>query len=145
MKTHISKSFKNPIGFKEFKQSTIEIVHSPWLAAARVDISNYIIDENIMFSTPDIPIVANNGTRIASSKDEVLYTILDMVNKPMYSAQSFQSIEELISDETDAIVEFDYGQKTRTMIFKNGVNKHFYEYYGSEKELAYTLEKIKHI
>lgn len=145
VKAFINESFKNTINIKEFKRPTIEIVHSPKLAAARIDISNFIVDENILFLTPDIPIVANNGTGIASSKDEVRNLILDMVNIPMYSAQSFQSIEELIPASTDAIVEFGYGQKTRPFIYEHGVRQQFFEYFGSEQSLQQTINSIKSI
>ncbi len=144
VKEFIKKSFKNTIKIKEFKRPTIEIVHSPKLSAARIDISNFIVDENITFSTPDIPIVANNGTGIASSKDEVRSLILDMTNIPMYSAQSFQSIDELIPANTDAIIEFGYGQKTRPLIDGHGVRQHFFEYFGSEKSFQQTINRIKY-
>lgn len=145
VKEFINKSFKNAINIKEFKRPTIEIVHSPKLAAVRIDISNFIVDENIFFLTPDIPIVANNGTGIAASKDDVQNLILDMVNIPMYSAQSFQSLEELIPASTDAIVEFGYGQKTRPFIYEHGVRQQFFEYFGSAQNLQQTINRIKSI
>ena len=145
IKTFINKSLKNAITVKEFKRPTIEIVHSPNLSAARIDISNFIVDENITFQTPDIPIVANNGTGIAASKDEVRNLILDMANIPMYSAQSFQSIEKLIPANTDAIVEFGYGQKTRPFIHAHGVRQQFFEYFGSEQSLQQIINRIKRI
>ncbi len=145
VKVFINKLFKNAIKVKEFKRPTIEIVHSPKLVGARIDISNFIVDENILFSTPDIPIVANNGTGIASSKDDVRSLILDMTNIPMYSAQSFQSIEKLIPANTDAIVEFGYGQKTRPFVYEHGVSQPFFEYFGSEQNLQQIANRIKSI
>jgi hypothetical protein len=145
VKTFINKLFKNTIRVKEFKRPTIEIVHSPNLEEARIDISNFIVDEDILFLAPDIPIVANNGTGIASSKDSVRNLILDMANVPMYSAQSFQSIEELIPANTNAIVEFGYGQKTRPFINEHGVRQQFFEYFGSEQRLQRTINRIKNV
>ncbi|MEJ2691781.1 MAG: hypothetical protein P8166_01705 [Candidatus Thiodiazotropha sp.] len=145
VKTFVSETFRSSINIREFKRPTIEIVHSPSLSSARIDISNYIVDENISFSTPDIPIVANNGTGIASSKDDVRSLILDMANIPMYSAQSFQSIDELIPANTNAIVEFGYGQKTRHFVSAHGVRQQFFEYFGSEQDLQQTIIGINSI
>jgi hypothetical protein len=141
----INNSFNNTIFFTEFKRPTIEIVHSPKLTAARIDISNFFVDENIQFFRPDIPIVANNGTGIASAKDEVRNLILDMVNAPMYSAQSFHYIDELLPANTDAIVEFGYGQKTRPFIDEHGVKQYFFEYFGCEQSLKQTIRSVKSI
>ena len=104
-----------------------------------------MIDENISFSTPDIPIVANNGTGIALSKNDVRNLILDMVNIPMYSAQSFQSIKDLIPFDTDALVEFGYGEKTKPFIVEHGVNLPFFEYYGNNHRLQNVANNIKNI
>jgi len=145
IKTFISRSFSNTISFKEFKRPTMEIVHSPMLAPARIDISNYFVEEKITFSDPDIPIVANNGTGIASSKNEVRNTILDITNRPMCTAQSFQSFGETISPYTDAIVELGYGQKTRPFISEHRIRQQFFEYFGDAQELQETINSIKSI
>lgn len=145
IKSYINISFGNAVCFREFKRPTIEIVHSPKLAPARIGITNFIIDENISFSIPDIPIVANNGTSIASSKNEVRNLILDMVNVPMYSAQSFRLIKDTISLGTDAIVEFGYGQKTRPFIVEHGIEQPFFEYYGDNHRLQQIVNSIKNI
>jgi len=144
-RAYIDESFHNTIHVKEFKRPTIEIVHSPRLAGARIDISDFFAEENISFFAPEIPIVSNNGTGIATSKDDVRNLILDMTNIPMYSAQSFQSIEELIPDNTDAIVEFGYGQKTRPFIHEHGVRQQFFEYFGHEQSLQQTISEVKNI
>lgn len=145
IKSFVNTSFGNAVCFREFKRPTIEIIHSPKLAPARIGITNFMIIENISFSTPDIPIVANNGTCIASSKNEVRNLILDMVNMPMYSAQSFQFIKDIIPLDTDAIVEFGYGQKTRPFIVEHGVELPFFEYYGDNHRLQEIVNSIKTI
>ncbi len=145
IKNYIKTLFGSGIFFKDFKRPTIEIIHSPKLAPARIDITNFMIDENISFSTPDIPIVANNVTNIASSKNEVRNLILDMVNTPMYSAQSFKFIKEKSSLNTDIIVELGYGQKTRRFIVEHGIKQPFFEYYGDDHKLQQIANNIKSI
>lgn len=144
VKTFIAASFGNLVCLEEFKQPTKEIVHSPKLAAARIDISNLIVDENIIFSTPNTPIVANNGTGIASSKNDIRNLMLDMVNIPMYSAQSFRLIKDMIPSDTDAIVEFGYGQKTRSFIAEHSVEQPFFEYFGDIQRLSDIRSNLKH-
>ncbi|MFT6986064.1 MAG: hypothetical protein ACJAT7_001885 [Psychromonas sp.] len=143
IKEFIEESFGNTISFIEFKRPTIEIIHSPKLAPARIAISNFMIDENILFSRPDIPILANNGTGIASSADDVRNLILDMTNIPMYSAQSFQSFEEMVPADTDAIVELGYGKKTQSFIYEHGIRQPFFEYFGDDHKLQCTINNIK--
>ena len=141
----LKQQFGDAVVINEFKRPTIEIVHSPRLAPARVDISNFIVEQNICFADPDMPIVANNGTGIALSKDEVRNLILDMVNIPMYSAQSFRSLSALIPNNTDAIVEFGYGEKTRPFVENHQVKQAFFEYFGNNKQLQTTLDSINRI
>ena len=145
VKQYVSDNFEEDISLEEFKQPTIEIVHSPKLISARIDIANFIIDENISFLTPNVPIVANNGTGIASSKHDVRNLILDMANIPMFSAQSFQSITNLIPHDTLAIVEFGYGQKTRNFIVEHNVEQHFFEYFGGVNKLKEIDNMIMNI
>lgn len=145
IKVFIDSSFGKEVSLKEFKQPTIEIIHSPKLALARIEITNFMIDENISFSNPNVPIVANNGTDIVTSKDEVRNLILDMVDIPMFSAQSFHLLKDIVSCKTDAIVELGYGHKTRPFIVDHEVEQPFFEYCGNSHRLLEVATSIQEI
>ncbi|MEJ2406620.1 MAG: hypothetical protein P8171_20450, partial [Candidatus Thiodiazotropha sp.] len=142
----INRTF--PHGFDIFRWQKIALNNHEIHAYIHHSIFNEIrdfINNSFQFFRPDIPIVANNGTGIASAKDEVRNLILDMVNAPMYSAQSFHYIDELLPANTDAIVEFGYGQKTRPFIDEHGVKQYFFEYFGCEQSLKQTIRSVKSI
>ena len=141
----IQSEFSNDVLLVEFKRPTIEIVHSPLLAPARININNFLIEKNITFKNPDIPIVANNGTGTALTQNDVRELILDMVNLPMYSAQSFQFFDEMVPAKTNAIVEFGYGQKMRQFIAEHNVKQPFFEFFGSNHKLYETISAIRAI
>jgi hypothetical protein len=89
--------------------------------------------------------VANNGTGTAITQNDVRELILDMVNLPMYSAQSFQSFDEMVPAKTNAIVELGYGQKARQFIAEHNVKQPFFEFFGSNHKLYETIAEIRAI
>lgn len=141
----IDEEFSKEVLLTEFKKPTIEIVHSPLLAPVRINISNFMIEENIVFKNPDIPIVANNGTGTALTHNDVRELVLDMVNLPMYSAQSFHSFDEMAPAKTNVIVEFGYGQKTQKFISEHNVKQPFFEFYGGNNKLYEIITEIRSI
>lgn len=128
--------YGNDIELNEFKKPTFEIIHSPKLFQARIDINHYLQREHIKFLDPQIPILANNGSGLICKGEDIRQSILDMVDIPMYTAQTMSSLKNSKPGAIDAIIEVGYGQKTRALIKDNQVNISFTEYFGDRYRLA---------
>jgi malonyl CoA-acyl carrier protein transacylase len=129
-------NYGNNLELSEFKKPTFEIIHSPKLFQARIDINHYLQREQIKFLDPQIPILSNNGTGLISKGEDIRQSILDMVNIPMYTAQTMCLLKNIRPGAIDAVIEIGYGQKTRTLIKDNQVTISFAEYFGDRYRLA---------
>lgn len=135
-------SFDLHIELNEFKRPTFEIIHSPKLFQARIDINHYLQREHIKFLDPQIPVLANNGTGLIGCGEDIRQSILDMVDIPMYTAQTMDTLKTVSANTTDAIIEIGYGQKTRALINDNQVNISFTEYFGDRYRLAAITQDL---
>lgn len=141
VKKYVEDNFAD-VEFSEFKRPTNEIIHSSKLSLARVIINNYLIESNIKFYKPKIPIISNNGSGIVLTAEGVRSLLLDMANIPMYTAQAFDSIKMLDGDFIDAIVEIGYGNKTLPFIKQHNIKNEFFEYYGDKDRLESVVDNI---
>jgi malonyl CoA-acyl carrier protein transacylase len=132
----VDEQYGDRVTLMEFKKPTNDIIHSPKLSPVRITLNDFLIDTEITFLDPKIPIVANNGSGLALTAEDARALILDMVNIPMYTAQSFDELSKLSDSILDVIVEIGYGQKTRPFIEQHNIKIKFIEYFGDQYRLA---------
>lgn len=143
IKRYAFSTLNNSFSFKEFKNPTNEIVHSPRLKSARLKLNEYMIDNGIEFKDPIFPVLTNNGTGVALTGRDLRKAVLDMTTVPMYTAHSFDAIRHISAGKLDQIIEIGYGQKTRTFIQLHNINTRYVEYFGDKYRLNAIIDELE--